>query len=190
LALHTYLDADLRMVPLRLEFSEFASAQDQTAPPRAQQQFSRPTLEYLADQFEHSLQDHHPDVKDYLSHVVYGNLAQWLAAYDPAWMAKALASYQQGLQEYPYKWELVYGLTCAYLRQRRLDDALQVYAAHPLEVAGGVLFFNYAVTLYVTGRSEEAWQQMERAMIFKYDFTRSLPQLVAGLERERRYDRI
>jgi hypothetical protein len=31
---------------------------------------------------------------------------------------------------------------------------------------------------------------MERAMAFKYDFTRILPQLVAVLERAKRYDRI
>jgi len=189
LALHTYLDTDLRMLPLRLEFSEVASAQNQTTPPQARKQFSRPTLEYLADQFAHSLQDHHPDVKDYLTHILYGHVAQWLAAYDLAWTEKALASYQQGLQEYPSKWELIYGLTCAYMRLHRLEDALQVYAAHPLEVADGVVFFNHAVLLYVTGRSEDAWRQMEHAMAFEYDFTRILPQLVAVLEREKHYDR-
>src|SRR5262249_42653717 len=84
LALHTYLDPDLRMLPLRLEFSEVASAQNQTTPPQARKQFSRPTLEYLADQCAHSLQDHHPALKHYLRHIRYGHIAQELAVLHPA----------------------------------------------------------------------------------------------------------
>jgi tetratricopeptide (TPR) repeat protein len=190
LALNTYLNVDLRMGPIRLGFSEFAAAPGQTVKIKAGKQFSRQTLEYLAGQFYHNLHDHHPDIKDYLSHIIYGRIAQSLAAYDPAWMEKALESYRQSVQEYPHRWQLIAAFACAYFEMGRVEDALKVYEAHPLEVAEGVFFFNYAAALYAVGRSEDAWEQIERALEARYDFTRSLPKLVAVLTQEKRYGRI
>ncbi|MDP3963786.1 MAG: tetratricopeptide repeat protein, partial [bacterium] len=185
--LNTYLNVDMR-----LALSGFAVGGAQTMIDQGgdAEKYGREALEYLAGQFEKNLTEHHPDIKDFLSHQQYARVAQMLAKYDATWNEKAIATMEQALVEYPKKSQMIQGLARFYMQQGRVDEAVVVFEDHPLEFAPGTFYFDYAGTLYNAGRNEDAWKQMERAIAYDANMYRNLDRLVEILMKDGHYDRI
>ncbi|MDO8558244.1 MAG: O-antigen ligase family protein [bacterium] len=184
--LNTYLNVDMR-----LALSGFASSQARAGETPEEKKFGREVLEYLAGQFEKNLTEHHPDIKDFLAHQTYARIAQNLAEYDSSWNEKALKTLQDGTEEYPKKFQLIQGLARLFMQRGQAEDAVKVFEKYPLEYARGDFYFDYAATLYSAGRNEDAWKQIERAMVdVGYGFSKNLPRLVDILLEDKQYKRI
>lgn len=183
--LNTYLNVDMR-----LALSGFASNQARGATGEEQKKFAREVLEYLALQFEKNLTEHHPDIKDFLTHQTYARIAQSLAEYDPAWNEKALRALETGVEEYPKKYQLIQGLARVYLQNGRVEDAVRVFEEHPLGFAKGDFYFDYAAALYSAGRNEDAWKQVERTMEINPDLSKNVSKLVEILLKDGHIDRV
>ncbi len=183
--LNTYLNVDMR-----LALSGFASSQARAGETEEEKKFGREVLEYLAGQFEKNLTEHHPDIKDFLTHQTYARIAQNLAEYDSSWSDKALKALEDGAEEYPKKYQLIQGLTRLYMQRGRVEDAVKAFERYPLEYARGEFYFDYAAALYSAERNEDAWKQIELAMIPGYNFSKNLSRLVDILLKDKQYGRI
>jgi O-antigen ligase/tetratricopeptide (TPR) repeat protein len=184
--LNTYLNVDMR-----LALSGFAISQATGATTTDEdKQFARQVLEYMAGQFEKNLTEHHPDIKDFLSHTTYARICQALAKYDSSWNNKALATLQQAVDEYPAKAQVLLALGRMYMQMGDPESAAKLYDAHPLTFAPGSYYFDYAAALYSTSRNDDAWTQIKNAMEHNNDFKSNLGKLVDVLLKDNRYDRI
>lgn len=183
--LGTYLNVDMR-----LALHGFALGQARTLRGEDGARLKKEVLEYLEAQFKKNLTEHHPDIKDFLTHVTYAQIAEQLAEYDPAWLGRAAEVLQAGTEEYPYKYQPFQALARLYVRQGRYGDAIGVYKRAPMEFAPGPFVFDYAAMLLTLGRLPEGREALRLTIENGYDFRQHLDKLVEILTRSKDYELI